>query len=182
MGRGKSTDPESTISSRLILLLVCLVSCGLVYAFVSAVVTTTQTPSAAEFESLALIEHGATHAVAENYGGDNRGCCRGIENLELWGAAVKWGSEFKFNNSEGCCNACKSMCTGTDGPCLCDTWVFCGNRETCGSKFGEVGYFCNSTLFEDLRVLSFDLILYDDDIVVGVAVSPFFFVGYKPDF
>ncbi|PNX69430.1 peptidyl-prolyl cis-trans isomerase, partial [Trifolium pratense] len=66
------------------------------------------------------------------------GCCRGIENLELWGSAVKWGSDFKFNTSEGCCNACKSMCTGKDGPCLCDTWVFCGNRQACGSKFGEV--------------------------------------------
>ena len=103
MGRSKSIDPESTISNCLILLLVCLVSCGLVYAFVSALVTTAQTPSAAEFESLALIEDGATHMVADNYGGDDRGCCRGIENLELWGAVVKWGSDFKFNNFEGCC-------------------------------------------------------------------------------
>ncbi|KAG2315261.1 hypothetical protein Bca52824_018383 [Brassica carinata] len=29
------------------------------------------------------------------------------------------------------------MCSGNDGPCLCDTWVFCGNKEACGSKFGE---------------------------------------------
>ncbi|KAF5734258.1 hypothetical protein HS088_TW16G00705 [Tripterygium wilfordii] len=29
------------------------------------------------------------------------------------------------------------MCTGDDGPCLCDTWVFCGNREACGSQFGQ---------------------------------------------
>ena len=77
-----------------------------------------------------------------NSDGDSRGengeCCRGIENLELWGAAVKWGSEFKFNSSEECCKACKAMCTGNDGPCLCDTWVFCGNQKACGSKFGEV--------------------------------------------
>ncbi|KAJ8768398.1 hypothetical protein K2173_021551 [Erythroxylum novogranatense] len=65
------------------------------------------------------------------------GCCRGIEGLELWGAAVKWGSDFKFNSSKECCEACKAMCTGSDGPCLCDTWVFCGNREACGAKFGE---------------------------------------------
>lgn len=71
-------------------------------------------------------------------GVENGECCKGIENLELWGSAVKWGSEFKFNSSEDCCKACKAMCTGNDGPCLCDSWVFCGNRETCGSKFGEV--------------------------------------------
>lgn len=65
-------------------------------------------------------------------------CCQGIENLELWGAAVKWGSEFKFNTSKECCEACKAMCTGNDGPCLCDTWVFCGNKDACGSRFGEV--------------------------------------------
>lgn len=64
-------------------------------------------------------------------------CCRGIENLELWGAAVKWGSEFKFNSSEECCGACKKMCSGNDGPCLCDSWVFCGDREACGPHFGE---------------------------------------------
>lgn len=132
MGR-KPNEPEATLPSHLILLFVCLVSCGLVYAVVSAVVTTRGTSS--DLEHGSLVENG--EAVG-NLGGGNRGCCRGIENLELWGAAVKWGSEFKFNNSEDCCNACKAMCTGKDGPCLCDTWVFCGNRETCGSKFGEV--------------------------------------------
>ena len=71
-------------------------------------------------------------------GDDDGGCCRGIENLELWGPAVKWGSEFKFDSSKECCQACKNMCNGNDGPCLCDTWVFCGNKKTCGSKFGEV--------------------------------------------
>lgn len=87
-----------------------------------------------ELESSALVEESGDGGVK----GESGGCCGGIENLELWGAAVKWGSEFKFNSSEGCCKACKAMCTGTDGPCLCDTWVFCGNREACGSKFGEV--------------------------------------------
>lgn len=131
MGR-KHNEPNSTLSNRLILLLICFVSCGLVYVFISAVVTTNSTSSFSEFgSSLALVQ--ATNNVG--------GCCRGIENLELWGAAVKWGSEFKFNTSQDCCKACKSMCTGKDGPCLCDTWVFCGNRETCGSKFGEVNSF-----------------------------------------
>ncbi|KAI9088953.1 hypothetical protein K1719_029232 [Acacia pycnantha] len=128
MGR-KPHDPEPTLPNRLILLLVCLVSCGLVYAFVSVVLTNSGTSSVSE-----LVGDGV---AMENSVEGNGGCCRGIENLELWGTAVKWGSQFKFNNSEDCCNACKSMCTGNDGPCLCDSWVFCGNRETCGSNFGE---------------------------------------------
>lgn len=69
---------------------------------------------------------------------DGGGCCRGVANLELWGPAVKWGTDFKFGTPDECCKACKAMCSGDDGPCLCDTWVFCGNREACGSKFGEV--------------------------------------------
>ncbi|CAL0331719.1 unnamed protein product [Lupinus luteus] len=118
MGR-KHNESNSALSNRLILLLSCFVSCGIVYTFLS---------SFSEFgSSLPPVQ------VKHNVGG----CCRGIENLELWGAAVKWGSEFKFNTSQGCCEACKSMCTGKDGPCLCDTWVFCGNRERCGSHFGE---------------------------------------------
>ncbi|PRQ38135.1 hypothetical protein RchiOBHm_Chr4g0410431 [Rosa chinensis] len=43
---------------------------------------------------------------------------------------------FKFKSSEECSEACKAMCTGTDWPCLCDSWVYCGNREACRSKFG----------------------------------------------
>lgn len=87
-----------------------------------------------DFESLANLE-----SESRNLGVDESGsCCRGIQSLELWGAAVKWGTDFKFNSSEECCRACKAMCTGNDGPCLCDSWVFCGNKEACGSKFGEV--------------------------------------------
>lgn len=71
-------------------------------------------------------------------GEESGSCCRGIKNLELWGAAVKWGSDFKFNTSQECCEACKSLCTGNDGPCLCDSWVFCGDPEACGPQFGEV--------------------------------------------
>ncbi|MED6195055.1 hypothetical protein PIB30_034487 [Stylosanthes scabra] len=126
MGR-KQDEKSSILYNRLILLLVSFASCGFVYFFLSAVLTRN---SSFESSSLPLVGE-------DGGGGGGGGCCRGIENLELWGAAVKWGSDFKFNSSQDCCNACKSMCTGNDGPCLCDTWVFCGNREACGSKFGE---------------------------------------------
>lgn len=64
-------------------------------------------------------------------------CCSGQEHLELWGHAVKWGADFKLNSSAECCGACKAMC-GSDGRCRCNSWVFCGDRERCGEKFGEV--------------------------------------------
>ncbi|PSR93492.1 Peptidyl-prolyl cis-trans isomerase-like [Actinidia chinensis var. chinensis] len=123
MGR-KPNDSEPTRWASLALLAMGLVSCTVVYMFAS----------------MALRPTSSDIGASEMVGGNEREsgeCCRGIENLELWGAAVKWGSEFKFNSSEECCGACKAMCTGNDGPCLCDSWVFCGNRETCGSQFGE---------------------------------------------
>lgn len=129
MGR-RNNGLNSVLAHRLILLFVCLASGGLVYALLSAVLANGRS-RVSDFGR--LVDEGAS---VQN----EKGCCRGIENLELWGSAVKWGSEFKFNNSEGCCNACKSMCSGKDGPCLCDTWVFCGDRKACGSKFGEVSY------------------------------------------
>ncbi|CAK8539534.1 unnamed protein product [Lathyrus sativus] len=128
MAPRKNIEPSTVLANRLILLFLFLASCGLAYLFFSVV---TRSGSASEFRT------GSTSSfarVGEKGGG---GCCRGIEDLELWGSTVKWGSDFKFNTSEGCCNACKAMCTGKDGPCLCDSWVFCGNRENCGSKFGE---------------------------------------------
>ncbi|XAR54886.1 Peptidylprolyl isomerase [Bertholletia excelsa] len=128
MGR-KPSDSDSSRWVSLVLLLIGLASCTVVYTFASMSLRPTNintASSSSDSESLAVIEEG-----------ESEKCCRGIENLELWGPAVKWGSEFKFNSSVECCRACKAMCTGNDGPCLCDTWVFCGNREACGPKFGE---------------------------------------------
>ncbi|XP_059657681.1 uncharacterized protein LOC132304142 isoform X2 [Cornus florida] len=131
MGR-KSNDPESNRWGFMILLLMGLVVFTLVYIFMTVVL---RPSNESAFESVSLAE--ADGNGGNDLGRESGGCCRGIDNLELWGAAVKWGSDFKFNSSEECCKACKAMCTGNDGPCLCDTWVFCGNREACGSKFGE---------------------------------------------
>ncbi|CAK9184968.1 unnamed protein product [Ilex paraguariensis] len=126
MGR-KPSDSEQTRWASMALLLIGLASCSVAYMFLSGVLRPANNSSVLKIESLDF----------DGSGGELSECCRGIENLELWGAAVKWGTEFKFNSSEGCCKACKAMCSGNDGPCLCDTWVFCGNREACGSKFGE---------------------------------------------
>ncbi|XP_047337941.1 uncharacterized protein LOC124941641 [Impatiens glandulifera] len=125
MGR-KPNESEPTRLASLILLLLGLGSCLAAYIFATAALRPKYSSPEVEGESkwVGLIEKGGE-------------CCKGVENLELWGTAVKWGTDFKFNSSEECCKACKAMCTGNDGPCLCDSWVFCGNREACGNQFGE---------------------------------------------
>lgn len=120
----------------MILLLMGLVSFTVVYIFMSTVF---KPPSSVS--STSSIDVGSSESSGGNWGGLESGCCKGIENLELWGDAVKWGSDFKLNSSQECCKACKDMCTGNQGPCLCDSWVFCGNKDACGNKFGEVSSF-----------------------------------------
>lgn len=111
------------------LLLIGLISCVIVYAVFSTVLRPSQDRTLVD-SAVRFTEEPRDHVVGE--------CCRGIDNLELWGPAVKWGTDFKFNSSDECCKACKVMCSGNDGPCLCDSWVFCGDKDACGSKFGEV--------------------------------------------
>ncbi|KAL3817967.1 hypothetical protein ACJIZ3_003872 [Penstemon smallii] len=128
MGR-RSNDWEPSKWGFLILLFMGFASCSIVYMFMSSV-----------FKPSMIESLGISEKSFESYGENlnlNSKCCKGIENLELWGSAVKWGRDFKFNSSQQCCEACKAMCTGNDGPCLCDTWVFCGNKQACGDKFGE---------------------------------------------
>ncbi|BBN13503.1 hypothetical protein MPTK1_6g04020 [Marchantia polymorpha subsp. ruderalis] len=67
---------------------------------------------------------------------DKADCCRGMDHLEYWGRAVKWGSEHQVNTSQECCAACKALCTD-DGPCQCNSWVFCGDQARCGPKLGQ---------------------------------------------
>lgn len=152
MGR-KPNDSEPTRCASMILLLMGLFSCTVVYIFMSAVMKPTGN-SAVERLAADDGEFGSGGGVGGVEGG---GCCNGIESFELWGAAVKWGSDFKVKNSKECCEACKDMCTGNHGPCLCDTWVFCGDEKACGDKFGEVSLGISFVifvilLFHDLRI------------------------------
>lgn len=136
MGR-KPNESEPHRGAILILLLLGLISCTVVYMFMSILFRPDTASSISRYDSLYSVADDGTHNLKGELLAQSGDCCRGIPNLELWGAAVKWGSDFKFNSSEECCLACKSMCSGNDGPCLCDSWVFCGDRESCGSKFGE---------------------------------------------
>ncbi|KAF5734249.1 hypothetical protein HS088_TW16G00696 [Tripterygium wilfordii] len=135
MGR-KQNDLQPSRFGASILLLLGFISCALVYIVLSIILNPNNIgfSSGSGFQSSALTEVGSGGDANGDFGS---GCCRGIDNLEFWGPAVKWGTDFRLNSSEECCKACKAMCTGDDGPCLCDTWVFCGNREACGSQFGQ---------------------------------------------
>lgn len=138
MGR-KGSEVEASGWGFRVLLLMGLVSFTVVYLFMSSALRPPSPSSSSSLLSNSQIgsEDGSSESSGGNRELESGGCCKGIPNLELWGAAVKWGTDFKFNSSEGCCKACKSMCTGNDGPCLCDTWVFCGDKEACGEHFGE---------------------------------------------
>ncbi|CAL4928549.1 unnamed protein product [Urochloa decumbens] len=65
-------------------------------------------------------------------------CCRGVEGLELWGPAVKWGSNHRLPSAAACCASCKAMCPHPEGgACRCDSWVFCGDERRCKDRLGE---------------------------------------------
>ncbi|XP_042000061.1 uncharacterized protein LOC121749560 [Salvia splendens] len=131
MGR-KGSEVEPARWGPMLLLLMGSVSFCMVYIFMSTVMR----PSSSGDSKMGALGVGDGGKSEVKVSGDG-GCCKGIPDLELWGASVKWGTDFKVNSSEQCCNACKAMCTGKDGPCLCDSWVFCGNKKACGEKFGE---------------------------------------------
>lgn len=130
MGRRQS-DAERGVCALAIVFLMGVSSCIMVFRCLIGAIrpTSVEVSSTSDFV---------------NYGGDfksgehNEECCRGIEHLELWGDAVKWGSDFKLNSSRECCLACKAMCDDQSGGCFCDSWVFCGDAKACGPMFGEV--------------------------------------------
>lgn len=129
MGRRQS-DAERGVCALAIVFLMGVSSCIMVFRCLIGAIrpTSVEVSSTSDFV---------------NYGGDfksgehNEECCRGIEHLELWGDAVKWGSDFKLNSSRECCLACKAMCDDQSGGCFCDSWVFCGDAKACGPMFGE---------------------------------------------
>ncbi|XP_062097409.1 uncharacterized protein LOC133803396 isoform X2 [Humulus lupulus] len=134
MGRRKN-DSDVARFAILVIFLMGVISCGMVYFCISVLFVTTAT------DPIISVSYSGQN-VDRDLGIQNEEeeeeevCCRGIEHLELWGDAAKWGSEFKLSSSEECCKACKAMCR-KEGPCLCDSWVFCGNPEACGARFGE---------------------------------------------
>ncbi|KAL5989547.1 hypothetical protein ACLOJK_010439 [Asimina triloba] len=136
MGR-KPNESDTSRWSLPTFLFVGLLSCSLVYMAVSLAFRATNSAFDWTVGSTKIVESDVSVVGrAEEFGADEV-CCRGIENLEFWGDAVKWGTDFKFNSSRECCDACKEMCGKGDGPCLCNSWVFCGDRARCGEKFGE---------------------------------------------
>lgn len=87
--------------------------------------------------------------------------------MELWGDAVKWGTEFRFNSLEDCCKASQAMCRDDCGPCLCNSWVFCGDREASGPRFGECWLKGQKDVFNPERRDSGDLVMWTSGLVFG---------------
>ncbi|XP_028790158.1 uncharacterized protein LOC114746138 [Neltuma alba] len=140
----------------LILFLMGAISCLMVYLFIIVVFKPSSTINSSEQEW-----------VEEDLGSKEEECCGGIEHLELWGDAVKWGTELRFNSSGDCCNACKAMCRGDDGPCICNSWVFCGDREACGHRFGECWLKRQKDVLSPERRDSGDLVMWTSGLVFG---------------
>ncbi|ONM00632.1 peptidyl-prolyl cis-trans isomerases [Zea mays] len=104
----------------------CLVLSLVIFVAVSAVVA---------LAYLSFPSAGRTSPLAVRTEAD---CCRGMEGLELWGPAVKWGSDHRLPSAVACCAACKAMCPHPkNGACRCDSWVFCGDERKCKDRLGE---------------------------------------------
>lgn len=137
MGR-RQTDSKVCRSLLPVLFLLGMVSVCMALLWLPAVLKSTG--NTAINQVLDLVENDSGGSGAEEI--EEEVCCRGFEHLELWGDAVKWGAKHKMNSSRECCMACKGMCGSNGGPCLCNSWVFCGNRDACGPRFGEVWFIC----------------------------------------
>lgn len=137
----RQNDSDFGRLTLLVLFLIGTISCSMVYLYLTVVFRSNTASISSMQEGLDETVDFDDWLSGKEEEEEERGrCCRGIEHLELWGDAVKWGSEFRINSSEDCCMACKNMCRGDGGPCLCNSWVFCGDKDACGSRFGEVFY------------------------------------------
>ncbi len=114
-----------------VLLLIC-VTCGGVYLVCSPVL---RNPFEKEVSSLSETKK-KTMVVGSL--DDKESCCHGAEGTELWGEAVNWGPHLILNSSYQCCTACKANSK-------CNSWVFCGDRDKCAAKYGEVRKFSSSS-------------------------------------
>lgn len=132
MGKRHFQEPEGTWRPCVSLLLITLVSCTVVFLILTPVFRSSQAsdhPANSTNSTSAKTQINIKHVHEPK-------CCSGIEHQEFWGKAVNWGYDFKVKTSEKCCEACKSMCTD-DGSCLCNAWVFCGDKKLCGDRFGQ---------------------------------------------
>ncbi|XP_076916827.1 uncharacterized protein LOC143576674 [Bidens hawaiensis] len=82
-----------------------------------------------------------TNYAPEYFPGEQQesdGCCQGLEGVQLWGHDVN-GNPLRFDSANDCCKACIATChnNGHSGPCLCDSWSFCGDKESCTDSYGK---------------------------------------------
>ncbi|XP_050941952.1 uncharacterized protein LOC103483456 [Cucumis melo] len=129
MGR-RQRDAVRGVCALAIVFLMGISSCFMVYRCLIGSIR----PTSVEVSSTSdFVNDGGVLKSGEH----NEECCGGIDHLELWGDAVKWGSDFKLSSSRECCLACKAMCDDQSGLCRCNSWVFCGDSKACGPHSGE---------------------------------------------
>lgn len=119
-----------------VLLLIC-VTCGAVYLVCSPVL---RNPFEKEVSSSSSSSEKNKKTMVVGSLDDKESCCHGAEGTELWGEAVNWGPHLILNSSYQCCTACKANSK-------CNSWVFCGDRDKCAAKYGEVRKLSSSSSF-----------------------------------
>jgi hypothetical protein len=154
-----------------VLLLIC-VTCGAVYLVCSPVLRNL-------FEKeVSSVSETKKKTVVVGSLEDKESCCHGAEGMELWGEAVNWGPHLILNSSYQCCTACKVNSK-------CNSWVFCGDRDKCAAKYGEVRKFSSSSssssfvcFFGISEVLLFLRLLLPFFVFLVSLKSAFFFVFF----
>mmetsp|Transcript_16133 Transcript_16133/g.22284 ORF Transcript_16133/g.22284 Transcript_16133/m.22284 type:complete len:350 (-) Transcript_16133:166-1215(-) len=85
-------------------------------------------------ESLSTIESSSDRLIGwagERHQGEDTSC-HVLDHTELAGEVVLWGEGNKVDDAANCC----SMCSKFDQKGkVCNVWVWCGNKDICGSKF-----------------------------------------------
>eukprot|EP00884_Botryococcus_braunii_P021976 jgi/Botrbrau1/8462/Bobra.0237s0079.1 len=65
------------------------------------------------------------------------GQCIELPNTDYWGDAVKWGQENKKFSAQECCESCRTFRPPSDDSPSCNVWVWCGDKERCGTQFRD---------------------------------------------
>ncbi len=73
--------------------------------------------------------------------------CNVAWNAEYWGDPLVWGSTHHTDSAAECCAACHAhqLAVARGGldkglnSTVCNTWVYCGDKERCGDMYRQVG-------------------------------------------
>ena len=79
-----------------------------------------------------------TSVVADDTPPSERlGQCFVYKRADLWGDALNNGATNKLTSAAECCNQCSMAKNVGEGQAPCNVWVFCGDRQWCGTQYGQ---------------------------------------------